>query len=354
MNSSFLFHYKHNRFYVGIRRERDSNMELFRVFAMFLVLVVHSDFFSLGAPTNEDLAVKPIPSFIRLLFQGLSIGCVNMFVLLSGWYGIRSNKRSFSNFLFQCAYFLVGIYVMCLLFHVSDFNLTGIKGCLLLLNWNWFIKAYVLLYILAPVLNAYIDSVDERKYRMLLIGFFSFQTILSWYMNAVVFFEHGYSTIFFIGLYLLARYMAKYGGRITDYGRQLYLSIYLVSSLLLVVLYYLAETQGIGYCSIVFQYDNPLVIIAAFSLMLYFSKLKFKSRFVNWLGASSFAVFLLHTNPNLCLPYFVPMVKSLYSSCDGVLCIAIIGTFLLCVFSCAVLLDQGRKMLWKWLSPYVL
>lgn len=34
------------------RRKRSSNIELLRILAMFLVLLVHSNFFSLGAPTQ--------------------------------------------------------------------------------------------------------------------------------------------------------------------------------------------------------------------------------------------------------------------------------------------------------------
>ena len=170
------------------RKDRDSNMELLRIIAMFLVLVVHADFFSLGAPTTTEISENEVSSLTRIAIQAISIGCVNMFVLLSGWYGIRPKLVGFCNFIFQCLFYLIGIYIICLLFNLSSFNLQGIAGCLLLLKWNWFIRAYILLYILSPVLNAFVSSATERQYRVILLSFFSFQTVYSWLSDACVFF----------------------------------------------------------------------------------------------------------------------------------------------------------------------
>lgn len=50
---------------VKIKKERLSNFELLRIIAMFLVLVVHADFFALGAPNREDVITEPLSSFGR-------------------------------------------------------------------------------------------------------------------------------------------------------------------------------------------------------------------------------------------------------------------------------------------------
>lgn len=46
-------------------------------------------------------------------------------------------------------------------------------------------------------------------------------------------------------------------------------------------------------------YSNAIVIISALLLLLYFIQLRLNNGFVNWLGASSFAVYLLHCSPNM-------------------------------------------------------
>lgn len=331
----------------GLRKERLSGMELLRIIAMFLVLVVHANYFSLGAPTYQDVQQDAWASFVRMFFQSLSIGCVDLFVLLSGWFGIRPKLSSFLNLLFQCAYFLLGIYAICLVTGVSQFNVHGLKGCFLLLQWNWFIKAYILLYIMAPILNAYIDGATQRQHGLLLVWFYVFQTIYSWLSGAAVFFEHGYSTISFMGLYLLARYFAKYPLKITSYNRHYYLFFFLFSVLFMAVVCLVSTKLNINAVGgRMFMYDQPLVIVASLSLIVYFSKLSFRSPVVNWIAASSFAVFLLHTNPNLCKQYFVPTVNTLYSTYNGITCIVAIFAFLIAVYVVAVLADQPRKLLW--------
>ena len=331
----------------GQRKERLSGMEMLRIIAMFLVLVVHADYFSLGAPTYQDVQHDSWASFSRMFFQSLSIGCVNLFVLLSGWFGIRPKLSSFLNLLFQCVYFLFGIYAICLITGVSQLNAHGLKGCFLLLKWNWFIKAYILLFIMAPILNAYIDGATQRQHGLLLVWFYVFQTIYSWLSGVAVFFEHGYSTISFMGLYLLSRYFAKFPLKITSYTRHYYLLFFLFSVLCMAVVCLVATKYNINAVSSrMFKYDQPLVIVASLSLIVYFSKLSFRSSAVNWIAASSFAVFLLHTNPNLCKQYFVPTVKTLYNTYNGITCITAIFMLLVVVYVLAVLADQPRKFLW--------
>lgn len=193
-----------------IKKVRDSNIELLRLLAMFLVLVVHADFFSLDSPTQNDIIVAPTNAFFRFFFESLSIVCVNVFVLISGWFSIRSNVKSFCNFIFQCLFFLIGIYIVLLILGMTSLSVKGLAGCFFMLKWNWFIKAYIGLYILSPVLNAFIKNADKRTYENVLIAFFVFQTVYSWFTGAALFFESGYSTMSFIGLYLLAQYLKLY------------------------------------------------------------------------------------------------------------------------------------------------
>ena len=94
-------------------------------------------------------------------------------------------------------------------------------------------------------------------------------------------------------------------------------------------------------------YTNPLVILSALSMLLYFNGLRIKSSFINWCAASSFAIFLLHTNPNLCEQYFITSVEWLYNEYNGIGCFLIILAFLLAIGIVAILIDQIRKALWK-------
>ena len=149
---------------------RDSSVELLRIVAMFLVLVVHADFFALGEPDANLIKTEPLFSFGQLFFESLSIVCVNVFVLISGWFGLRPKLKGFCNFIFQCLFFSLGIYLFVCLF-IDEFSIKGIAECFFLTEAYWFIKAYVGLYLLSPLLNLFVETVD-RKTLLRFIFFF--------------------------------------------------------------------------------------------------------------------------------------------------------------------------------------
>ena len=91
-NLSFLFS--------NVKR-RDSNIELLRIVSMILVLVTHACYVSLGAPLQEDISISFSSSLMRSLSESLSNVGVNTFILISGWFGIRSRLSRFVEFIFQ-------------------------------------------------------------------------------------------------------------------------------------------------------------------------------------------------------------------------------------------------------------
>ena len=189
---------------------RQSNFELLRIIAMFMILVVHADFWLLGLATLAEFHAAPAGTWTRILIESASIGCVNIFILISGWFSIRVSVRGFCSFLFQCAFFLLGFYLLMIIAGQEQPGLRQLAPYLCFTKANWFIKAYIGLYILAPMLNLFAEKATKRQLALTLLAFYSFQTLYGW-TNSAVFVEQGYSTFSFIGLYLLARYLKLHG-----------------------------------------------------------------------------------------------------------------------------------------------
>lgn len=312
---------------------------------MFLVLVVHADYFSLGAPSKAEIGIAPISSIIRIFFESCSIACVNIFVLISGWFGIRPTLKGLGSFVFQCCYFLFGIYAIMLVTGMTEFSVRGLASCFLVLEWNWFIKAYLLLYILSPVINSFCKVENYKAMKMVIIAFFLFQTIYGWLTPGSKFFESGYSTISFIGLYLLARYCKLFSPKAVNFNRQTDALIIISLILIITGLEYLHIRFGLPIT--VMAYSNPFVILLGMYTLILFSKFTFQSKAINWIAASSFAVFLLHTNYSTCRPYFSVHINQIYNRFDGLSCLSIILIYLIIVFVFAILLDQPRKWLFN-------
>lgn len=91
---------------------RESNFELLRLIAMIMVIVVHVDFGSVGWPTATDLQDQFSTTVMKILVESFCIVCVDVFVLISGWFGIRPSAKKLAGFFFQCVLFhwtLVGL-----------------------------------------------------------------------------------------------------------------------------------------------------------------------------------------------------------------------------------------------------
>ena len=324
-------------------KQRESNFELLRIIAMFMVLALHANFFAIGGPDIDDFHSSSLSASTRLLLEMMSIVSVNVFVMISGWFGIKPSLKGFANFLFQCLFFLVGIYAVGLLSGYVSLSAKGVASCLTLSSgYNWFIRAYLGLYVLSPILNTFLQHCSKRQLEYVLISFYTFQTIYG-VIGCVNFISNGYSTFSFIGLYLLSRYLRLYGMAINKSGVAIYAGSVLCNCLLYYALTYFHITRidAIGYA-------NPLVVMGAMGLIMWTAQLRIQSsRLINFIAASSFAVYLLHTNPNICYAFFRPLMISLYEHFDGLVCLSVEFVVLLLIFALAVLLDQPRKWLWN-------
>lgn len=81
-------------------QERSSNIELLRILSMFLVLMIHY-IPSRTLPTHDTLAHDTLGTLFDLELRSISFVCVNCFILISGYFGIRWKLKSFSNLLFK-------------------------------------------------------------------------------------------------------------------------------------------------------------------------------------------------------------------------------------------------------------
>lgn len=176
-----------------------------------MVLVLHADFFSLEGPSAADIRSDLFGSSMRILIQGLTIPAVDIFVMISGYYGIRHSKRGIFNLLFQTFFYLIMVYAVCIACGLSRFSVTGLKELFMLTPSNWFLKSYILLYIIAPVLNAFAQTAGKHQFKFILIAYYAFMLIWGWlFPKSTDYIAGGYSPVFFVWLYLLARYIRLY------------------------------------------------------------------------------------------------------------------------------------------------
>lgn len=327
-------------------------MELLRIVSMLFVLILHANYLGIHTPSPTDFRMHPESTILRCTIEALAIVAVNVFVLISGWFGIKFNFNKLSSLCFQILFFSLGFFIVFSFISPSEaFTINRIKGVFLMNGDYWFVKAYLILFILSPVLNAFIDHVSQKQFFITLATFYAFHTVYGWLMDASVNFTmNGTTGISFIGLYLLGRYLRLYPSKYSKMNKNNDLLIYISCTILLCAcnLFLLHYGIDVSVEGRLFSYASPLVIIASVYLMLFFSKLSFQSKCINWIATSCLAVYLLHCNGFFFGKYYRQIIEQIYYHSDY----PYIGTimYIFAVYIVAIFIDKVRLYCWNLIS----
>ena len=117
--------------------------------------------------------------------------------------------------------------------------------------------------------------------------------------------------------------------------------LYLLFTFIPVALYFIT---GISFRTI--SYCSPFVIAASVFLFLTFEKMKVSSPFVNTMGKSAFAIFLIHLHPAV-VEYFKALMRWAYNLLGGAAYIFAAVAFAVCFGLLCIAIDQLRILAWK-------
>ena len=202
--------------------------------------------------------------------------------------------------------------------------------------------------VLSPMLNAYSDSMNTRRLGLWCLAFFTMEILFDWLLPSLTIFGSGYTPFAFVGLYLLGRYMARSDS--VDFRMSISIFAFFVVCLLGGCTMAVAALYGntmpmlrnkLMNCSS--GYTTPLTLMASFLIVMVFKHLNFRSRFVNWLAASAFAVYLFHGG----LPFFKRMSIELFSRYNGLVYFGLVSLLVVGSYLAGTIIDQLRR--WAWL-----
>lgn len=270
---------------------------------------------------------------------------VGGFIAISGWFGIRFKLQSLAKYLFLVFFTLFLLYGLAVALKVTNFSLLGMLVSCGFTDSYWFVLGYLGLFLISPILNMFIEHASKKDFRIVLISYFVFQSYVSWISGWYNYYD-GYSVIMFAGIYLSAAYVRKYPIQWIEQKASL---LWLITILVMSVIATLSLWK-FGHAARQIRDDNPLMIFAGIFMLLSFRRLTFHSKIVNWMAASSFAVYLIHYSPFV-YPYFMKGMRYLYDHFDGMIYGAILLLVLLVVFVVCTLFDQLRIICWKMVQP---
>ncbi len=286
-------------------KERQSNIELLRIFAMLGVVFMHFN----GEPgMGFDYVLQgSINHYLLLLLESMAICAVNLFVLITGYFSVTTQKRKLSKafcLILQVSLFRLGYTVLAGVLW-NGISLRGIVNALIPVNY--FVVLYVAVYLLSPYLNLLLQKLtDSGRIRLLILSLILFSAWPSLVDVAQTVLNTQFPGLSTIGLdgsgsgYTLVNFLLMYliGGvlRLNAFSwRKRKAGTILAGCVALIAVW------SIWMPGSAWSYCNPLVILSAVSLFLFFQNLSFNSRIVNTLSSGAFTCYLMHT-------YLVPFV----------------------------------------------
>ena len=252
------------------------------MFSILLSHILHHGFEGVDFESSPNFAIH------RFIEQFLYVH-VNLFLLITGYFGIKMRWSSLSSFLLRCLFYSVVIYLLHSIC-VHDFSFHDLLGRASFVYskhpW-WFVYIYIQLYLLSPILNVVTKSVTNLQFAQIIL----LLLFINCFIGATLksdFNSNGFTVHHFILMYFIGGYIRRNEETFFRIKTLSFISVYIITS---AVAYILSNFScRFGW----YGYVNPLVIVGAVCVFSVFGKLKIKSKMINYIASSSFAVYLLH------------------------------------------------------------
>lgn len=308
-------------------QSRNSNIELLRIIIMFMILLLHSNFLAFDIPKDYSLI-----SFSRCFAEAFTLTPVNIFVLITGFFGTHFSIRKSTNLIFQVIFCVVPISLVLLACGIIDFNYRYF-----FFHKYWFINAYIGLLAFTPVLNIAVEKFTKKEFKSFLIIFYFIAFISAMVGLRGIEIAGGYSLIWFIFLYLLGRYIMIYQPLFACSKNQLIVIILVIC---------LCKSMVIFSFHSFLNYVEPFIVIQSVCTLLLFTKFAIKNNVINSIAASTTMVYLVNLHPAL-WEFMKIRLWSFYLNNNTF--IFILYTILLCVavFAFAIGYDKLRLFVWN-------
>ncbi len=289
---------------VSVSKERDSNLELYRIVVMLLIVAHHYVVCSGLVPVleQEPLSLRSVSMYLAGMWGKTGINC---FVLITGYFMCTSHitVRKFLKLFLEVEFYRILFYMVFLLSGYQPFTLRGLIKVLLPF-WSVasnFIGCYLLFFLLIPSLNVLIKHINRRQHLMLCVLCLTIYTVLGSLPTFYVVMNY---VSWFCVLYLIASYLRLYG--CFGIKPQTWKWLAIVSVLLSVgsVLFILWANAHFALqvdpYFFVADSNKIFALITAIASFMTFKHLTIKSnKFINKVSACTFGVFLIHGNSNI-------------------------------------------------------
>ncbi len=345
------------------KKERDSNLELYRIIVMLLIVahhyVAHSGL--LDECGNDPLSAKSLFFYVFGMWGRTGIDC---FVLITGYFMCKSKitLRKFLKLFLELEFYKIAIFsVFCLSgYHVfsakelfrSMFFMGTVSGT--------FINCFLWFYLCIPFLTVLVTNLNKRQHALLLLLCLSVYMVLGTIPCFEIVMNHvsWYCVLFFIASYIrfysfLPHFSARRWGGASAALVLLYAAVVIATA-------YANSRLGThlsvwGSCDV-----NKIPAVAtSVSLFMFFNNVKIKRRkWINTIAASTFGVLCIHDNSSAMWHWLWQDVvdgTSAFHRADAILysVASVIAVFSVCALIDYIRIHTIEKWTFVWIDKFL-
>lgn len=303
-----------------------------RIFAMMLILLWHiKDHFM---PSNSWGGGGEVNLLLSLTQIFISFH-VDLFILITGYFGIKHPKNSFLRILTICMFYA-------LILNLLNLYISGeIKWTEILLPMSgspwWFLKVYMLIVLVSPILEVFVKHATKRHFYGILAVAAFIDMYMGFALQIAPYYNHGYDIFNFVFLYLLGRTLHREDKIITGFQSR----PWLITLVLLVCCVIRWKVQPF-HSEIWYDYNSPLCILMAVCVFCLFQHIHVPEHFgkpIMFLSSSAISVYLITdyhglrpTIANIFLSGLTVFENSLALSCLYIIAFMLFTYILCCLF----------------------
>lgn len=289
-------------------KSRSSNLELYRIVCMLMIVahhyVVNSGLTAVDGPLRvASLSANSIYLYLFGMYGKTGINC---FLMITGFFMCTSKitlRKFLKLYLWVVFYGIVinGIFLATGRLEFSP-SLLFVFFPFRNIHSDSFVSAFMVWWLFIPFLNVLISNIDKRMHQLLmllLVVVFTVYPFVPKVLNVEVNPICWFSTIYVIASYIRKYPKSIYKSDSSKFWGLISLALIVISMLSVVAILLLGNYLNMELPPYYIVSDSymPLALLVAVSTFMWFKNLRIpQSKLINAIGGSTFGVLLIHAN----------------------------------------------------------
>lgn len=292
-----------------MKKKRMANMEVLRILAMMMVVMLH--YLSKGQVLPAMIGTFGVNGYVAWILETFSIVSVNVYMLISGFFLTESSFSCSRLLQLVCQVLFYSLLIPVVLIaagvlQTGDLSLYKLLQYVLPVEMEqyWFATAYVMLYLLTPLLRCAVRHMKKAQLKVTIILLLLFMSFNKSVLPVRLTIDNlGYDALWFVCVYLCAAYMRLYGIKWFDSvskGVWGYLAgcAGILGIALVIRALYMVTGKFEDFLIATYHYNHILNLFAAICLFYAFYHWKIKegktAELARKIAPYTFGVYLLH------------------------------------------------------------